>query len=92
MEGRPTSLYIASKRGLKRLNTSKAQAFDFPDGVVFGNPGIDVDHGHKLPLGLLPASHARFSRCGSLIPDLFSVFHQPASLASAAREPIRGRW
>jgi hypothetical protein len=60
MEGRPTSLYIASKRGLKRLNTSKAQAFDFPDGVVFGNPGVDVDHGHKLPLRLLPASHARF--------------------------------
>jgi hypothetical protein len=27
-----------------------AQTFDFPEGVIFGDPGIDVDHGHKLPL------------------------------------------
>ena len=60
MEGRPISLYIASKRGLKRLKTSKAQAFDFPDGVALGDPGIDVDHGQKLPLRLLPASHEPF--------------------------------
>jgi hypothetical protein len=51
---------MASKRSLKRPKTSKAQAFDFPEGVVFGDPGIDVDHGHELPLRLLLASHARF--------------------------------
>ena len=34
--------------------------FDFPEGVVFGDPGVDVDHGHELPLGMLLASHARF--------------------------------
>jgi len=51
---------MASKRGLKRLNTSKAQAFDFPEGVPLGDPGVDVDHGHKLPLLLLLASHDHF--------------------------------
>jgi hypothetical protein len=51
---------MASKRGLKRLNTSKAQALDFADGMALGNPGIDVDHGHKLPLRLLLASHEPF--------------------------------
>jgi hypothetical protein len=51
---------MASKRSPKRPKTSKAQAFDFPNGVALGDPGIDVDHGHKLPLRLLPGSHARF--------------------------------
>jgi hypothetical protein len=35
--------------------------FDFPNGVVFGDPGVDVDHRHKLPSRLLPASD-RFYR------------------------------
>jgi hypothetical protein len=60
MEDRPMSLYMASKRGREAAEGFIAQAFDLPDGVVFGDPGVNVDHGHKLPLGLLPASHARF--------------------------------
>jgi hypothetical protein len=60
MEGRPISLYMASKRGREAAEHFVAQAFDFPDGVALGDPGVDVDHGHKLPLRLLLASHARF--------------------------------
>jgi hypothetical protein len=45
---------------LKLNNHFIAQAFDFPDGVPFGDPGIHVDHRHKLPLRLLPASHEPF--------------------------------
>ena len=37
-----------------------AQAFDFADGVALGDPRIDVDHGHKLPLRLLLATHEPF--------------------------------
>jgi hypothetical protein len=37
-----------------------AQTLNLPDGVVFGDPGVDVDHGHELPLRLLLASHAHF--------------------------------
>jgi hypothetical protein len=60
-DGGPADLAV--HRLEARVQTAEdfiAQTFNFPDGVVFGDPGIDVDHGHELPLRLLLASHAHF--------------------------------
>jgi hypothetical protein len=53
-----------------------AQTFDFPEGVIFGDPGRSWPQ---------TAARARFLprtsfsiQSGTLVPDFFSVFHQPA--------------
>src|SRR5947209_3002319 len=78
MEGRPMSLYMTSKRSLKRPNTSSLKRLTSRMGWFSGIRALTSIMATNCRCACFLPRMTVFTRSGYLIPDLFRVFHQPA--------------
>jgi hypothetical protein len=93
MEGRPISLYIASKRSPKRPNTSSLRRLTSRMGWPWGIRALTSIMATNCRCACFLPRMPRSTRSGSLIPDFFSVFQQSVSyLYSGARLAVAEEW